>query len=142
MPDSLAQSTAAPVVIFDGVCGLCNRFVAFALRHDIRGELVFTPNRSEYGGALCERLHLANESYRTIIVAVGDRVLLRSDAVVFIAQHLRPPYACLALIRFVPRPLRDIGYRLVAAIRRMVPGDHLACALLPPELQRRIRENV
>jgi predicted DCC family thiol-disulfide oxidoreductase YuxK len=142
MPDSAVQNTNEPVVIFDGVCGLCNRFVAFALRNDRSGELVFTPNRSPYGAALCERHHLALESERTILVVHDSRVLRRSDAVIFIATHLRRPYCHLALMRLIPRPVRELGYRVVAAIRRMIPVDHSACELLPPELQKRIRENV
>lgn len=141
MPDSAGDPVPGPVVIFDGVCGLCNRFVAFALRNDLSGELVFTPNRSPYGVALCERLHLAQESERTILVVHDSQVLRRSDAVIFIATHLRRPYRHLAWIRLIPRPVRELGYRVVAAIRRMIPADHSACELLPLELQKRIREN-
>jgi predicted DCC family thiol-disulfide oxidoreductase YuxK len=142
MPDKAEHKTTGPVVIFDGVCGLCNRFVAFALRNDISGELVFTPNRSPYGAALCERLHLALESERTILVVHNSQVLRRSDAVIFIVTHLRTPYSYLAWIRRIPRPVRELGYQVVAAIRRMIPVGHAACELLPPELQKRIRENV
>ena len=127
------------IVVFDGICGLCDRFVAFALRNDVRGELVFTSSQSSYGHALCERLNVSNESAHSIIVVRNGNTLLRSDAVVEIATHLRAPYAYLAYIRLIPRPLRDLGYRLIAAIRRLIPRNHSACGLLPPELQKRIR---
>jgi predicted DCC family thiol-disulfide oxidoreductase YuxK len=129
-----------PVVLFDGVCGFCNRFVTLALKNDSSGELLFAPNRSRYGQELCQRLSLAKESERTIIVVIGDRVLLRSDAVIFISKHLKKPYSYLGLIRVFPRFVRDLGYRAVASIRRLVPLNHLACELLPPELQPRILE--
>jgi predicted DCC family thiol-disulfide oxidoreductase YuxK len=135
------EKTAEPIVIFDGVCGLCNAFVRRVLQHDARGELVFTPNGSPFGAALSEKLQLTEESKHTILVVQGDRVLRRSDAIVFIAGHLKPPHSCLTWIRFIPRPIRDIGYRLVAAVRRLIPFNHEACELLPPELQRRIRES-
>jgi predicted DCC family thiol-disulfide oxidoreductase YuxK len=129
-----------PVVLFDGVCGFCNRFVTLALKNDSSGELIFAPNRSRYGEALCQRLNLVKESESTIIVVIGDRVLLRSDAVIFISKHLKKPYRYLGLIRVFPRFIRDLGYRVVASIRRLVPLNHLACELLPPELQPRILE--
>jgi len=129
-----------PVVLFDGVCGFCNRFVTLALKNDSSGELLFAPNRSRYGQELCQRLSLAKESERTIIVVVDDRVLLRSDAVIFISKHLRKPYSYLGLISVFPRFIRDLGYRAVASIRRLVPVNHLACEVLPPESRRRILE--
>lgn len=134
------NDSSQPVVIFDGVCGFCNRFVALALKNDQLGQLVFTPNRSKIGLDICKRFDLAKESERTIIVVHGDRVLLRSDAVIFISKHLKKPYCYLGLIRIFPKFIRDLGYRAVASVRRLVPFNHLACELLPPELQRRILE--
>lgn len=127
-----------PLVIFDGVCGFCNRFVALALRHDIRGELLFASNRSGVGLELCQKLELIKESSQTIIVVVGSQVLLRSDAVIFIAEQLEKPYCYFSIIRILPRFLRDLGYRLIASIRRLIPLNHEACELLPEEMKRRI----
>jgi len=138
----MPEETNGPIVIFDGVCGMCNRFVEFALWHDQRGELVFTPSQSPFGAALCERLQCELESSRTIIVVNGQRLLTRSDAVVHIATHLKPPYCYLAWIRFMPKIIRDLGYRFVASVRRIIPANHKACELLPPELQKRIREEL
>lgn len=134
------ERSAEPIVIFDGVCGFCNAFVRFVLRHDARGELVFTANGSPFGAALSESLQLTDESKHTILVVQGDRVLRRSNAIVFIARHLTFPYSCLTWIRFIPRPIRDIGYRLIAAMRRLIPVNQATCEILPTELQRRIRE--
>lgn len=138
----MPEQDAQPIVIFDGVCGMCNRFVSICLRNDARGELLFTPNGSQFGAALCENLRLLPESQHTIIVVIGDQVLLRSDAVVYIARHLKAPYSYLAYIQYVPRFIRDAGYRVIASIRRMIPFSHSACELLPAELQSRIRENL
>jgi predicted DCC family thiol-disulfide oxidoreductase YuxK len=134
MPEAIQN----PIVIFDGACGLCNRLVTLALRNDLRGELIFTPNRSEFGTNLCERLGILAESDRTIIVITEAGILMRSAAVIFIAGHLCWPYKCLQWLRIIPSPIRDLGYRCVATLRRLVPKDHDACELLPPELQRRI----
>lgn len=136
----MSTHSSQPIVIFDGVCGVCDRLVALALRNDLLGELVFTANSSEYGSALCKSLNLKDLSDRTIIVINGEDVLLRSDAVIFIARHLRAPYKYAAALRYIPKIVRDIGYRFVASIRRGFPLKRKVCDLLPVELRRRIRE--
>jgi predicted DCC family thiol-disulfide oxidoreductase YuxK len=65
----MPETNPKPIVIFDGVCGLCNRFVALSLKNDTRGELIFVPNRSEFGLHLCKQLGVLAESDQTIIVA-------------------------------------------------------------------------
>lgn len=134
----MPKAIPTPVVIFDGVCGVCNRFVALSLKNDRNGELLFTPNRSEFGIHLCEQLGVVAESERTIIVTTEAGILMRSDAVIFIASYLRWPYCSVNWLRLIPRPIRDLGYRCFAALRRIIPRTHDACELLPPELQRRI----
>lgn len=133
-----SAATDKPIVIFDGECGFCNAWVAFVLRHEVGPELLFTPNESPCGRSLCERYAIQGKAADTIIVISEDRVLLRSDAVVFIARHLKPPACWLMVIRFVPRPIRDLGYRCIAAVRRVLPFAKNQCALLPPDKQARI----
>ena len=130
-----------PIVIFDGVCGFCDRFVALALKNDTGATLLFTPNRSNFGASLCQRLNLTEESERTIIVVIGERVLRRSDAIFFISERLGQPYSYLAFFKIIPRFLRDSVYRIVAAVRRLVPFSHSKCELLPPELKKRVIED-
>jgi predicted DCC family thiol-disulfide oxidoreductase YuxK len=135
----MSTDSSQPIVIFDGVCGVCDRLVALALQNDLLGELVFTANSSEYGSALCESLNVKELSERTIIVVHGEQVLLRSDAVIFIAKHLRAPYNYFAAIRYIPKAVRDLGYRFVASARRAFPLKRKVCDLLPPDLRARIR---
>lgn len=135
-----SSSPRQPIVIFDGDCGFCNFWVAFVLRHESGPELLFTPNASSFGRSLCERYAIQGEPADTIIVISRDGVLLRSDAVVFIARHLKPPARWLTAIRFVPRPIRDLGYRGIATIRRLLPFAKNQCSFLPSDKQARIIE--
>jgi predicted DCC family thiol-disulfide oxidoreductase YuxK len=135
-----SESCSPPVVIFDGTCGFCSRVVLFILKNDSRGELVFTSNSSHYGSSLLTQHGLVEESRKTIVVVVGERVLVRSDAVLFIAAHLRQPYAWLVAGRVVPRVLRDLVYRGIAAVRYLLASPKDVCELLPPEQQARIKE--
>lgn len=131
---------SSPVVVFDGTCGFCSKVVLFVLKHDCRGELVFTANGSPFGSSLLKRHGLLEESRSTIIVVDGEQILFRSDAVLFIAAHLRQPYACLTVGRVVPRALRDLAYRGIAAIRHLLASPKDVCELLSPDQQARIIE--
>jgi predicted DCC family thiol-disulfide oxidoreductase YuxK len=129
---------SSSIVIFDGTCGFCSRAVLFVLRYDARGELLFAANRSPFGAEVLARHGLLEESNHTIVVVDGARVLLRSDAALFIASHLRSPYSWLVMARFVPRFVRDLAYRMIASIRHRLVGAQDVCELLPPEHQARI----
>jgi predicted DCC family thiol-disulfide oxidoreductase YuxK len=132
------KSTRRPVVIFDGSCGFCSRLVVFALTYDARGELVFTSNTSPFGVRLLKQFALEGHSRDTLIVIDGDRAFIRSDAAIYIARHLRAPYRYFVCLKFVPRLVRDFGYRVVAHVRHRLAGSTDVCSLLPPEQQARI----
>ena len=128
------------VVIFDGTCGFCSRVVTFILRHERGEDLRFSPNTSPFALALLERHNLVGTSKHSIIVVHGGSVLLRSDAVVFICQHLRAPFSLLKHMRWIPRFVRDAGYRAIASIRHLLGARVEMCEQLSPEQQKRILE--
>lgn len=136
------QGSDRPVVIFDGTCGFCSRLVSFILRHDARGELLFSPNSSPFGMKLLSSYNLVEASKDTIVVVAAERALTRSDATIYIAEHLRVPYSLFRYLRLIPRSLRDVGYRVVAASRKFLPGNTDACEFLPPDKRDRIVEEV
>ena len=138
MSDS--ASLRGPVVIFDGTCGFCSRIVRFALRHDIRGELLFTSNTSPFGKRLLSDYKLEALSADTLIVIADGRALLRSDAAIYIAAHLRAPYRYGEYLRYIPRIIRDVGYRVIARIRHHLASSVDVCELLPPEQRLRVIE--
>lgn len=129
-----------PVVVFDGACGLCNRVVVLALRNDRTKTLRFASSSSSVGQDLCRRYKVVEMTPRTLIVFADGRVLTRSEAVVYIARHLRFPYFLAGMIRFIPRPLRDVGYSLIARCRYAIRGGDARCAILSEEERKRLLE--
>lgn len=127
-----------PIVVFDGACGLCDRVVVFALRHDATKTLRFASSASSLGHDLCGRHKVVEMIPHTLLVFSDDKVLMRSDAIVFIAQHLRFPYSIASIIRFIPRSLRDWGYNLIARNRYALKGEDTRCAVLSEEERTRI----
>lgn len=139
-PAKSATPEAPDVIFYDGGCGLCHGTVRFALRRDRRAVFRAAPIGGETFIAMlpaAERAALPD----TVVVRTADgRTHIRSAAVIRILRGLGRGWSVTAsLLWIVPRPLRDLGYRGVARIRRRLfakPGG--ACPVLPPELRRRL----
>lgn len=127
----------APIVLFDGECGLCNRSVQFIARHDALGVVRFAPLQSDVGIRLRERVH-APPDMSSMVVIDRQRAYLKSDAAIHIARRLRFPWNLLRLLVLLPRPLRDWGYDVVASNRFRWFGRADACRQPPPGLRERL----
>jgi len=125
------------LVVFDGRCGLCNRVVRWLIARDRRDRLRFVPAESEKGAALLGRHGLsATELGPSTILVIQDLAgaaengLLRSNAVVALLNELPRPWPAVAtLLAWVPRPVRELGYRLVARWRYRVWGRLENCPI-------------
>lgn len=129
------------VVLFDGTCAMCSRFVRFVLDHESSEVLLFVPNASEYGRSICEHYSLGDAPRATIVLIKEGAVLTRSEAVLALASFLRPPYSWARYLRMIPRPIRDVGYNIIARYRHVVFGRATAsCLILSPAEKQRVRE--
>lgn len=131
------MNTSGATILFDGACGFCNRSVAFIAANDPAGRFRFAPAQSETGGRLLARYGLPPQGVGSVILIEGGRVHLRSDATLRIARGLRAPWSLAWAFRFVPRPLRDAAY-LVVAKNRTRFGGSAVCARPTPELSARM----
>lgn len=85
-----------PILLYDGVCGLCNRLVQFILRHDPAGVFRFASLQSELATRILERHGVDAQDLDTVYVVINyglpdEEILPRSDAVIFILRHLGAP---------------------------------------------------
>jgi predicted DCC family thiol-disulfide oxidoreductase YuxK len=133
-------SAAEPEILFyDGACGLCHHSVRFVLTHDRAGHFRFAP----LGGPSFEASIPPTERGKlpeAIVVKRTDGTLLvRSDATAHILAKLGGGWRILAaLLRAIPRPLRDAAYDWIAQRRKRwfaAPGD--ACPVVPAHLRTR-----
>jgi predicted DCC family thiol-disulfide oxidoreductase YuxK len=122
------------LVLFDGVCVLCDSSMRWLLDADRRGRLSFAPLQGETARAALGR-HPEVTGDLSSVVYVRDfggpdeRVYLRSDAAAAILQDLAGAYRVLALFRFLPRVVRDAVYDWIAAHRYRWFGKLDACRL-------------
>lgn len=125
------------LVIYDGDCVFCQRSVRFIHRHDPANRFRFAARQSVAGErALAEAgVGLAPNS---MVLVDEAGTWLRSDAVLRIASRLGPPWSAARVLLWMPRPLRDAAYRLVAAIRHRLSRHLPACELPDASLRAKI----
>ena len=126
-----------PIVLFDGVCNLCNRSVQFIIERDPEGHFRFASLQSGLGEELRARLEIDPREVDSVILVEGDRWYKESDAALRIARGLGGAWKALWALRFVPRFLRDGAYRLIARNRYRWFGRQETCWLPTPELRGR-----
>ncbi len=125
------------VIIFDGVCNLCENSVRFIVRHDRAACFRFVSAQSERGQTLQQQLGIDVLAEETMVLIRGERALFRSDAALEIIRHLDGAWKLLYVFKLLPRCIRDPGYRKVARNRYRWYGKKAQCMLPSPRLMQR-----
>lgn len=135
----MSQTPPQSVVLFDGVCNFCNGAVNFIIDRDRAGRFRFAPLQSEVAAALLKQhgREVPAGDPDTLILVEDGKVYERSTAALRIARGLRMPWSLLYALIVVPRPLRDLFYRLFARNRYRLFGRSDACRMPTPELRAR-----
>jgi predicted DCC family thiol-disulfide oxidoreductase YuxK len=123
------SETALPptIVLYDGVCGLCNIAVSWLLRHDRDRKLHFAALQGETAARLRKLHREIPEKLDTVVLVDDGRVFVRSKVFLYVARHLRWPWRLGYHVRWLPAPVLDILYRFIARIRYRVWGKYEAC---------------
>lgn len=136
----MAVASPAPVILFDGVCNLCNGWVRFVVRRDPAGVFRFAAQQSPSGQAMIEARMKGVAELSSVILIVDDAVYLESDAVLRILARLGPPWSWAMFFRFIPRRFRDACYRFVARHRYRWFGKTELCQIPSAEMRSRFLE--
>ncbi|MFZ0773747.1 MAG: DCC1-like thiol-disulfide oxidoreductase family protein [Candidatus Sulfotelmatobacter sp.] len=134
-----------PIVLYDGVCGFCNRFVQFILRRDHNAIFRFASLQGALASGVLARHGLSPSDLDTVYVVVNldsqgpnELVLSRSDAVLFVLKQLGAVCSSAALLlQLLPKFFRDFAYNAVARHRYRIFGRFETCVL--PSAQDRNR---
>ncbi len=134
------------IILYDGVCGLCDRFVQFVLKRDAAATFRFAPLQSAFAGKLLARHGVDHADLNTVYLVLdaegpGERLLQKSKAVFTVLSRLGPGWRLLALLRVLPAFLLDPFYSLVASVRYRLFGRFDACALPSKEWRSRFIED-
>jgi len=131
------EAPTNPVVLFDGVCNLCNGAVQFIIRHDPEARFRFASLQSPVGERLRGELGIDGQALDSVILVADGRWYQESDAVLRIARGLGGLWRVVGISRLVPRSLRDRVYRFIARNRYRWFGKVEACWVPTPELRTR-----
>ena len=141
MPDS----TSNPIVLYDGVCGLCNGAVQFLLKRDRHDRLRFASLQSEFAATLLRRHGVDHQDLDTVYVVLNsgeanEALLAKSDAFLQLAKVIGGGWNIARIGRIIPRPIRNWLYDFVARHRYQVFGKYEACMLPDPRHKHKFIE--
>jgi predicted DCC family thiol-disulfide oxidoreductase YuxK len=126
------------IILFDGTCAFCERSVRFIATRDPDGYFRFGASQTPQATELLARFAITRERARSIILIEDGQIFLRSTATLRIAGRLPFPWRLAAALLWIPVPIRDAGYRVVAAVRHRIAGTSNACEIPPAEIRARM----
>jgi len=129
-----------PIILFDGICNLCNRSVQFLLKKDRKNQFLFASLQSPPGQAILKDHGLSQEHYNSFILLEDGIIYTRSTAVLRVFKRLGGIRSWLYIFIVLPRPVRDALYDYVARNRYKWFGTRAECWVPTPELKSRFLE--
>lgn len=138
LPDDLrAALRGRDLIVFDGECVLCSGFFRFMLRRDRAERFAFATAQSDLGQDLYRALGLPTDDFETNLVVVDGRIYGKLDAFAAAMRALPAPWPVLGVVRFLPGPLKDPVYGMIARNRYRLFGRYDTC--LVPDAGLRAR---
>ena len=126
-----------PIILFDGVCNLCNTSVQFVIKHDKRAFFTFASLQGETGQRLLKKYGLTAEDLNSFVLIINNKALTRSAAALTVARNLGGIIKLLYGFMIIPAFIRDGMYNIIAKNRYKWFGKRDSCMIPSPELSSR-----
>ncbi|MFC4263381.1 thiol-disulfide oxidoreductase DCC family protein [Ferruginibacter yonginensis] len=130
--DNLTNNTA--IVLFDGVCNLCNNSVQFIIKHDKKNIFKFASLQSAIGQQLLKTYELPTSNFSSFVLIQHNKTYTQSTAALKITQQLNGPIKLLYAFMIVPAFIRNKVYDVIAKNRYKWFGKREVCMLPSPQL--------
>jgi predicted DCC family thiol-disulfide oxidoreductase YuxK len=125
------------IILFDGICNLCNSSVNFIIDRDINNVFRFTALQSEAGEKIQEKFNLNKKDIDTVILIDGEKYYTKSTAALKIVKEFPSLWKLLYTFIIIPAPFRNIIYDFIAANRYRWFGKKDSCRIPTPELKEK-----
>ena len=125
------------IILFDGVCNLCNSSVNFIIDHDKKNDFRFASLQSDAGQNLLKKFDLNTKDFDSIILVENGKHYERSSAVLKIVKEFPGLWKLLYVFIVVPPPVRDFVYDIIADNRYKWFGKKESCRVPTPELKEK-----
>jgi len=129
--------TDKPILLFDGVCNLCNSSVNFVIERDPKNRFMFASLQSEVGQSLLQKNGLPTEDFQSFVLVDGDKCYTKSSAALKVAKEMPALWGMLYAFMIVPKPIRDAVYSLIAKNRYRWFGKKDECMLPAPGVREK-----
>ena len=126
-----------PIILFDGLCNLCNGAILFVIKHDPHEKFVFASLQSDIGQQILTKYNLPLQQLSSFVLLQEDKIYLRSSAALKVAQQLNGVWKCFYIFNIVPEFIRDSVYNCIAKNRYKWFGKKASCLIPSPHLQQR-----
>jgi len=126
-----------PVILFDGVCNLCNTAVQLIIKKDLKEHYLFAPLQSDAGQRILLHNKLENLDLSTIILLENNKIYDKSTAALRITRRLSGGYSLLYAFIIVPKFIRDAVYKIIAKNRYKWFGKRAQCMIPTPSIKAR-----
>ncbi|WP_178988801.1 thiol-disulfide oxidoreductase DCC family protein [Winogradskyella schleiferi] len=130
------------LVLFDGVCNLCNASVLFVIKRDKKDKFLFAPLQSTIGKEIIEKFNIDTEKTDSILLynPEKDKLTYKSTAALLVASHLGFPTSFLSIFLIVPTFIRNWVYNYIAKNRYKWYGKKESCMIPTPELKAKFMD--
>ena len=125
------------IILFDGVCNLCNKSVQFVLKHDRLKTFMFASLQSAAGQALLQQYNLPLQGFDSFVLIQDEKVYLKSTAALKVAKQLNGPVQLLYGFIIIPAVIRNSVYNLIAKNRYKWFGKKDSCMIPTNALKAR-----
>jgi len=139
-PEEILDDIDRPVLLFDGVCNLCNWSVRTIVRLDREGRVLFAPLQSAVGQRLLSQVGMDPDYFDSVVLVDGDEHHTKSEAVLRVSRLLDGPVPLLYPLIYLPEGLRDGVYDLVGEYRYEVFGKQEECPVPDETVRERFLE--
>lgn len=129
--------SSQPIVLYDGVCGLCDRFVQFIVTRDSSAKIRLAPLQSESAIVLLQNFHMPAAALSTMVLIEEGKAYVKSAAVLRSLKYLDGPWKFLTIVKIIPAPISDFVYDFIARNRYRWFGKFDACIIPSPEIRSR-----
>ncbi|MBI3606975.1 MAG: thiol-disulfide oxidoreductase DCC family protein [Nitrospirae bacterium] len=126
-----------PLILYDGVCGLCTSSVRYVISRDPRKRFTFASMQSPLGQTLLARFQLPRSEFETFVLVTENGHVVQSTAALKVAKELGGLWPLLYALILVPAPIRDLVYRIVARNRYRWFGRRDTCFVPSSETRDR-----
>lgn len=126
-----------PIILFDGICNLCNNSVQYVIKHDPNSVFRFASIQSDPGQNLLKQFNLQANNLNSFILIMGNKVYTRSTAALTVAKKLTGPIKLLYGFMIIPPFIRNVIYDLIAKNRYRWFGKKDSCMIPTTTLQWR-----